>query len=52
MGRPQEINIQEVKRLRSVGNTFSKIAQKLGCSRQAVSNAFKKAEKGEVGVEI
>ena len=53
MTRPQEIDMQEVLRLRRLGYTLSQIANQLNFTRQGISKALRKTEKrGELGVRI
>lgn len=43
LGRPQEISVNDVKRLRAQGLSMAKIAAKLNCSKAGVFKALKKA---------
>src|SRR5690625_781080 len=47
-GRPPVANVDEVVRRRDDGQTLSKIAEELGCSRQAVRTALETAHRKRV----
>lgn len=52
MTRHRKVNLSETIRLRNLGYTLDGIAQRMKVTRQAIIQNLKKAEKGEIGVNI